>query len=129
MTNSNSEPESGLAWSAPTPPEIGAPEPRGSLSNGLRLQPGIPVTAPKNHLVNAIISVFTCHLFGVFAVYYAMKVDRLWLLGEHERARDTSRKALVWSIVGYVAGAVVIVAVTALNIWVNSRTLHRFGFR
>lgn len=129
MTNSVQGQESGpepgsVVPDSPAPPEIGVEPPRGSLSAPL-LYPGLVGEVPKNHLVNALLSVFLCHPFGGVAIYYAMRVERLWMLGEHERSRHASRRAKGWAITAHSTGGLLIVAVVAFYAMLFSRTLLR----
>lgn len=109
------EPEVIIPGPAPAPPDIRQPEATGF---GLRLHPELTGDVPKNHLIMALISVMTCTIFGAIAIYYSMRVERLWMLGEHEKSRSASKAALTWAILGDVLGVLTLGAAAVCYVWV-----------
>lgn len=72
---------------------------------------------PPSHLAWAIASAVLCCLpLSVVSIVYASRVDRLWLLGQHEEAARASRLARNWAIasVAAVLVPVVVFLVTGL---------------
>lgn len=63
------------------------------------------VTPPKNYLIEAIISTVCCCLpFGIAAIVFASKVDRLAYQGDYAGAIDSANKAKMYAIIAVVAG-------------------------
>lgn len=70
---------------------------------------------PPNHLVWGILTtVFCCLPFGILSILQAAKVNRLWLEGRTDDAREAARSAKKWAIVAVVTGFVLLVLVAVL---------------
>lgn len=62
---------------------------------------------PSTYLVLSIIVTILCCLpFGIIGIIYASKVDSCWNAGNFDEARENSRKAKTWALVGLVLGFV-----------------------
>lgn len=62
---------------------------------------------PSTYLVLSIIVTILCCLpFGIIGIIYASKVDSCWNAGNFDEARENSRKAKTWDLVGLVLGFV-----------------------
>lgn len=62
---------------------------------------------PSTSLVLSIIVTILCCLpFGIIGIIYASKVDSCWNAGNFDEARENSRKAKTWALVGLVLGFV-----------------------
>lgn len=62
---------------------------------------------PATYLVLSIIVTILCCLpFGIIGIIYASKVDSCWNAGNFDEARENSRKAKTWALVGLVLGFV-----------------------
>lgn len=62
---------------------------------------------PSTYLVLSIIVTILCCLpFGIIGIIYASKVDSCWNAGNFHEARENSRKAKTWALVGLVLGFV-----------------------
>ena len=60
---------------------------------------------PSTYLVLSIIVTILCCLpFGIIGIIYASKVDSCWNAGNFDEARENSRKAKTWALVGLVLG-------------------------
>ena len=51
-------------------------------------------------LLSILVTIFCCVPFGIVGIVYAAKVDSYWNSGRYEEARDFSRKARTWSLLG-----------------------------
>lgn len=82
-------------------PYQGAPQPP--------YQPHQAGPVPNSNMAMAIISLVLCCLpTGIAAVVFASQVNTKWMAGDYAGARDSAQKAKTWSIVGFVAGGIVI---------------------
>lgn len=62
---------------------------------------------PDNNLVWAILStLICCWPFGVIAIVYAAKVDKLWDRGFHVEAVQASEKSKKWAIISAIMAGV-----------------------
>lgn len=65
------------------------------------------VTPPKNYLIEAIVTTICCCLpFGIAAIVFASKVDRLAMQGDYAGAIDAANKAKMYAIIAVVAGLI-----------------------
>jgi len=65
------------------------------------------IKPPKNYLIEAIISTICCCLpFGIAAIVFASKVDRLAYQGDFAGATDAANKAKMFAIIAVVAGLI-----------------------
>lgn len=78
---------------------------------------------PANYVVwsiivgvfGAVVGFLVGSVFGVVALSYSKKVDRLWSDGDEDGARLSSRRARLWNIIGLVALTVYLVIFGALT--------------
>lgn len=64
---------------------------------------------PKNWLIESIlVTIFCCLPFGIAGIVYATKVESLYYHGDYAAAEKASKDAKKWTIVGLIAGPVLI---------------------
>ena len=69
----------------------------------------IPAPTPKisSYLILGIfVNLCCCVPFGIVAVYYAAQVDTKLHFGDIAGAEDCSKKALLWSSIGFILGII-----------------------
>ncbi len=72
---------------------------------------------PENHMVWAIVTTICCCLpFGIMSIIQASKVSGYWENGEYDDAMEASEKAKKYALIGTVAGALIIIVRTAMEI-------------
>lgn len=60
---------------------------------------------PPNQLVWAILTTFFCCLpIGIVSIMYASKVDNLYAAKQYDEARQASKNASKWAIIGAIGG-------------------------
>ena len=65
---------------------------------------------PKNWLIESIlVTIFCCLPFGIAGIVYATKVESLYYTGDYLAAEQASKDAKKWTIVGLVAGPVLMI--------------------
>lgn len=70
---------------------------------------------PKNYLIESILStVLCCPAFGIAAIVFASKVDRLAYQGDYSGAAEAANKAKMFSIIAVVLGIVTNIALYAI---------------
>lgn len=99
---------------APAP----APAPAPNYGGGYEQQPNYgggydeqvsEYDRPSTYLAWAIISTILCWPFGIPAIVFAARVNRLWSEGYYDDARNASRKAKTWALVATILGGVFLV--------------------
>jgi hypothetical protein len=71
---------------------------------------------PANNLVLAIlVTIFCCLPLGIVAIVYAAQVNSKWAMGDVEGARESARRARLFTIWSAVIGLLVIIGYV---IWV-----------
>lgn len=66
---------------------------------------------PKNYLVESIlVTIFCCLIFGIIGIVHASKVNAEYNAGNYEAAMEASRNAKKWTMWGFIAGILVVVA-------------------
>jgi hypothetical protein len=94
------------------PPPGNYPPPPPPSGGGYPPPPGqgVPVAAPSNHLVIAILTtLFCCLPFGIVAIVKASQVNGLWAGGRYAEAQAASASAKKWAIWSLGIGIVIIV--------------------
>lgn len=67
-----------------------------------------PAEMPSNYLVPAIIAtICCCFVTGIVAIVYSSKVSTAFYHGDIERARHYSSLAMIWVIVSFVLGLII----------------------
>lgn len=61
---------------------------------------------PKTYLGWSIVSAFFSLVFGIVAIVYSARVDKLWDRGDYEGAESASSKAKMWLTVAYILGGI-----------------------
>jgi uncharacterized membrane protein YvbJ len=68
-----------------------------------------PPPAVSNYLVQSILVTMCCCLpFGIVALVYAAQVNGKIAVGDIAGAQEASRKAKIWSTVGFIAGILLV---------------------
>lgn len=70
----------------------------------------------SNHLALSIIAIFFCLPFGIAGLVQSLKVDQFIKMGDFESAKAFSEKAKTYSIIGLIAGGVLIVLSVLLTV-------------
>jgi len=74
-----------------------------------------PFAKPSNNLVGAILAtLFCCLPTGIAAIVFAAQVDSKWAAGDWNGAKESSRKAQMWSNISLGLGLLAIIAWAAL---------------
>lgn len=72
---------------------------------------------PPNNLVLAIlVTIFCCLPLGIVAIVFAAQVNSKWAVGDVDGARESARKAKLFTIWGAVIGLVVAVVFVLLSL-------------
>ncbi len=70
----------------------------------------IPLSAPKNWLVESVlVTIFCCLPLGIVGIILALLVDTLWKEGHREAAERISQEAGRWVRYGIIFGAIALV--------------------
>ena len=73
-------------------------------------QVDIPLNKPNSFLIeNILTTLFCCFIFGAIGIYYAAKVDSLWISGQYAESRSASNTAKLMFIAALVSALVGIV--------------------
>lgn len=73
-------------------------------------QPQVLSNKPQNFLWLGIVSTLLCCLpAGIVSIIYAVKVDNLWNMGDHQGAIDASNNAKTWGFVSIGLGFVLFI--------------------
>lgn len=68
-----------------------------------------PGTCPPTYLVWAILATILCSLpFGIVAIWFAARVQTLYLRGEYQRSSRASDRAALWTVVSVIVGLVLL---------------------
>ena len=65
---------------------------------------------PDNHLVMAIIAIFTCQILGIIATIMAVMSDSAYNRGDYEEAEKKAKTAKTLALVGLIGGGIIILA-------------------
>ena len=58
------------------------------------------VRPPTYLVLSVIVTIFCCLIFGIIGIVYGSKVDPAWNAGLYDEAREYSRKARNWCLLG-----------------------------
>lgn len=58
------------------------------------------VRPPTYLVLSVLVTLFCCLIFGIVGIVYAAKVDPAWNAGLYDEAREYSRKARNWALLG-----------------------------
>lgn len=58
------------------------------------------VRPPTYLVLSVLVTLFCCLIFGIIGIVYAAKVDPAWNAGLYDEAREYSRKARNWALLG-----------------------------
>ena len=73
-------------------------------------QSAVKPPKPDNHLVMAIIAIFTCQILGIIATIMAVMSDSAYNRGDYEEAEKKAKTAKTLALVGLIGGGIIIVA-------------------
>ncbi|QSH42577.1 CD225/dispanin family protein [Lentisphaerota bacterium] len=75
---------------------------------------------PPTYLVWAILlTIFCCLPFGIPAIVYASQVNSKWAAGNFDGARESSRKAKFWFLLGLCIGLIINLTILILQFTVG----------
>lgn len=78
-----------------------------------------PINSTIYLIFGILVTAMCCSPFGIPAIFYAAKIDKLQALGDYEGAQSAAKSSKMWSILSAVIIIVMVVSITVIGLLDN----------